>query len=142
MAAARPLADSQSVAEKLPLTGSPSPAQPAAGKSVSLVTTEMAIEERTTTTNDLAWDALPQFDAEKRVVVVNQLEGLAGDTRQNVLDELAGALRANAIKGQWPGWLHGVAKKAREGKFKPNHALAVQAERERRKPSPPAARRN
>lgn len=90
-------------------------------------------EEKTTTTAiALNWDALPQLSAEQQVVVVDQMKGLAVDRQQIVLDELAGALRAKAIKGQWPGWLHGVVRKATEGNFQPNHALAIQAERKQR----------
>lgn len=90
-------------------------------------------EEKTTTTaSPLTWDALPQLSIEQRVVVEDQMEGLTADRRQDVLDELAGAFRAKAIKGQWPGWLHGVVQKAIKGGFKPNHALAIQAERKQR----------
>lgn len=90
-------------------------------------------EEKTTTTaSALTWDALPQLSAEQRVVVEDQMEGLAAERRQDVLDELAGALRAKAIKGQWPGWLHGVVQKAAKGGFKSNHALAIQTERKQR----------
>lgn len=60
------------------------------------------------------------------------MKELPAEHRQDVLDELAGALRAKVIKGQWPGWLHGVVQKAIKGGFKPNHALAVQAERKQR----------
>lgn len=141
MGATRPLTDSQSVDRTPPLTGFPSPAKPTAGESTPLVITEKASKERTTTT-DLIWDALPQFDAEMRAAAINQLAGLAGGTPQNVLDELAGALRNNAIEKPWPGWLRGLVKNAREGKFELNHALGVQNERERRKPSAPAARRS
>lgn len=87
----------------------------------------------TTTSGDLNWDSLPQLDAAQRVVVANEIQQLDTCHRQDVLDELAGALRAKAIKGQWPGWLHGVVRKAREGDFKPNHALTIQSERKQRR---------
>ena len=86
----------------------------------------------TTTASALIWDSLPQLSSEERGVVVDQLKGFTPDRQQDVLDELAGALRTKAIKGQWPGWLHGVVKNAVEGNFKPNHALAIQAERKQR----------
>ena len=90
------------------------------------------VNKTTTTANTLNWDALPQLSAEQQVVVVDQMEGLDADHQQIVLDELAGALRAKAIKGQWPGWLYSVVRRAAEGNFQPNHALAIQAERKQR----------
>ena len=46
-------------------------------------------------------------------------------------DELAGALRAKAIKAQWPAWFRAVVRQARSGAFVPNHALAIQRDRQR-----------
>lgn len=98
-------------------------------------------EETTTTTDALLWDALPRFSVDDQAVVAGMLQRLEADQHQVVLDELAGAIRNKAIKGQWPGWLHGVVNKALEGNFRPNHALGVQVEREQRKRSAPEARR-
>ena len=136
----RPMTEKPSMAKSsgsLPATGFPAPAKPTDGEPVALVNTERAARTEkssntTTTANTLNWDALPQLSGEQQVVVVVQMKELPAEHRQDVLDELAGALRANAIKGQWPGWLHGVVQKALNGGFKPNHALAVQAERRKR----------
>lgn len=77
------------------------------------------------------WSHLSQLSEEERVVVVDMLDGVAESERQGVVDELAGALRAKAIKTQWPGWLRGVVRQARAGAFVPNHALAIQRDRQR-----------
>ena len=95
-------------------------------------TTNRTTKETTTTPDDLNWDALPQITTEQRVVVVGQMEELDQACQQAALDELAGALRMKAIKGQWPGWFHRVIQKAIEGNFQPNHALAIQSERKLR----------
>lgn len=89
-------------------------------------------EEKTTTAGSLNWAALPQLSIDDQAVVVGIVKRLEPDQQQTMLDELAGALRANAITGQWPGWLHGVVQKAGEGGYQPNYALAIQSERKRR----------
>lgn len=120
---------------QLPNVGVPNSGEPTFGdctpKSSSSTNKDFQ-EEKTTTGSHLNWDALPQLSIEQQVVVVEQVKELPVERRQDVLDELAGALRAKAIKGQWPGWLHGVVQKAMKGGFKPNHALAIQAERKQR----------
>lgn len=118
-------------------TGSPTGLHQSATRTAPVRQTDSNHQEptrnvTTTTALPLTWDALPQLSDEQKVVVVEQMKGLPADYRQDVLDELAGALRAKVIKGQWPGWLHGVVQKAIKGGFKPNHALAVQAERKQR----------
>lgn len=117
-------------------TGSPAGLHPSATRTAPVRQTDSNHQEPTrtvtTTALPLTWDALPQLTGEQQVVVVEQMKELPAEHRQDVLDELAGALRAKAIKGQWPGWLHGVVQKAINGGFKPNHALAVQAERRKR----------
>ena len=127
--------------EPEPKSGCPTSVQPKSGEPASgdrtpkssSSTKKKSQEVKTTTTaSALAWDALPQLSGKQQVVVVEQMKELPAEHRQDVLDELAGALRAKAIKGQWPGWLHGVVQKAINGGFKPNHALAVQAERRKR----------
>lgn len=77
----------------------------------------------------LDWSGLPQFGADDKVVVVDLLRGIEAERRQDLVDELGGALRANAIRGQWPGWLRAVARRAKEGEFVANHALVVQRDR-------------
>lgn len=77
------------------------------------------------------WAFLPQLSKQERVVVVDMLNGVAKSQHQSIVDELAGALRAKAIKAQWPAWLHGLARRALTGAFVPNHALAIQRDRQR-----------
>lgn len=77
------------------------------------------------------WSHLPQLSQKERVVVVDMLDGVAESQHQEIVDELAGALRAKAIKAQWPGWLRGVVRQARAGAFVQNHALAIQRDRQR-----------
>lgn len=77
------------------------------------------------------WSHLSQLSEEEQVVVVDMLDVVAESQHQGIVDELAGALRAKAIKAQWPGWLRGVVRQARAGAFVPNHALAIQRDRQR-----------
>jgi hypothetical protein len=77
------------------------------------------------------WRYLPQFTECERVVVVDLLKGMSATEHQEVIDELAGALRAKAIRGQWPGWLRGLVRRAQNGGFTPNHALTIQQDRRR-----------
>lgn len=79
----------------------------------------------------LDWSCLPLFSAADKVVVVELLGAIDPECRQDLVDELGGALRANAIRGQWPGWLRAVARRAKEGGFMANHALAIQQDRRR-----------
>lgn len=81
--------------------------------------------------DSIDWTHLPQLRDADRVVVVDMINGLDVAQRQDIIDELAGALRAKAIKTQWPAWLRGVAQRARSGTFVPNHALAIQRDRQR-----------
>lgn len=88
-----------------------------------------------TTTTDidgLDWTYLPTLTRDDRSVVVNLTDGLTPTMQQDLLDELAGTLRANAIKKAWPAWMRGVATSARQGTFVPCHALSIRAERQRR----------
>ncbi len=89
-------------------------------------------KETTTTTCPLLWDYLVQLSQEQRVVVIQKLKGLGPPQCQDVLDELAGAIRAKAIKGPWPQWLHGVIQKAAKGEFQPSLALDIQRDRKQR----------
>lgn len=118
----------------IPATDRPATAKSTAGKAADLVNTKAATNTETTTTApvDLNWIALPQFSTDDQAVVVEIVKELEPDQQQAVLDELAGALRAKAIKGQWPGWLHRIAQRASVGGFQPNHALAIQSERKLR----------
>ena len=77
------------------------------------------------------WTHLSQLTDAERVVVVDMLKGLTQSQCQDIVDELAGALRAKAIKTQWPGWLRGVVQRARTGAFVTHHALAIQRDRDR-----------
>lgn len=77
------------------------------------------------------WSFLPQLSKQERVVVVDMLDGVAESQHQGIVDELAGALRAKAIKSQWPGWFRAVARQARGGAFVHNHALTIQGDRQR-----------
>ena len=77
----------------------------------------------------LDWSGLAQFGANEKAVVVDLLKGIQAERRQDLVDELGGALRVNAIRGQWPGWLRAVARRAKEGEFVANHALVVQRDR-------------
>ena len=83
------------------------------------------------TSYSIDWSHLSQVSEEERAVVVDMLDGIAESQRQAIVDELAGALRAKAIKAQWPGWLRGVVRQAKAGAFVPNHALAIQRDRQR-----------
>lgn len=77
------------------------------------------------------WTYLRQLSEQERVVVVDMLIGTAESQHQGIVDELAGALRAKAIKTQWPAWLRSVIRRAQSGAFVANHALAVQRDRQR-----------
>ena len=77
------------------------------------------------------WSYLRQLSEDERVVVIDMLIGVAESQHQNIVDELAGALRAKAIKTQWPAWMHGLVRRVRAGAFVPNHALAIQRDRQR-----------
>ena len=79
----------------------------------------------------LDWTYLPMFGEPEREVVVRLMKGIDPAEGQALLDELAGALRAGAIKTQWPAWLQGLARRARAGAFIPHHALTVQRDRQR-----------
>ena len=79
----------------------------------------------------LDWRYLSKLDAAERVVVVELLNGVDASQHQGVIDELAGALRAKAIRGQWPAWLRGLVLRARAGTFAPSHALGIQRDRQR-----------
>lgn len=135
-----PQSENQTVAKsprEKPQSGFPTSGNSTVGKSDPLISKEEAVstkKSKTTTTTDspLDWGSLPQITTEQQVVVVSQMAGLAAERQQEVLDELAGALRVKAIKGQWPGWLHRVVQRAIDGSFKPNHALLIQAERKQR----------
>lgn len=81
--------------------------------------------------HSIDWAHLSQLSDADRVVVVDMLNGLEASQRQDIVDELAGALRANAIKKQWPSWLRGVVRRARTGAFVPNHALVIRGDRQR-----------
>lgn len=83
------------------------------------------------TPHSINWSHLPQLSQKERVVVVDMLDGVAEIQHQDIVDELAGALRAKAIKAQWPGWFRGVVRQALAGAFVPNHALAIQCHRQR-----------
>lgn len=82
--------------------------------------------------DDFDWTYLSALQHSERLVVVNFLSGVDESIHQDILDELAGAQRAKAIKGQWPAWLKGVARRAEVGAFAPNHALLIQRERQHR----------
>lgn len=82
--------------------------------------------------SDLDWTFLPTLRNEERAVVVNLLSSVDQSLHQDLLDELAGARHVNAIKGQWPAWLRGVARYAQRGAFVPNHALAIRRDRQYR----------
>ena len=113
-----------------PNSGAPNLGEPASGNRApkSSSNKKKFQEEKTTTAPaDLNWAALPQLSKDDQAVVVGIVKKLEPDQQQAALDELAGALRANAIKGQWPGWLHRVVQN-----FRPNHALTIQSERKRR----------
>jgi hypothetical protein len=77
------------------------------------------------------WSHTPQLSQKERVVVVDMLDGVPESQRQGIVDELAGALRAKAIKAQWPAWFRAVVRQAQAGAFVPNHALAIQRDRQR-----------
>lgn len=79
----------------------------------------------------LDWTYLSQLQDHEQVVVVEMLKGLEATQHQDILDELAGALRAKAIKTQWPAWLRGLIQRARTGAFVPSHALTIQRDFQR-----------
>lgn len=76
---------------------------------------------------------MPQLTDAEKVVVVSQLIGLETPVQQQLVDELAGAIRSGALKGPWPSWFRAVVKNARNASFSPNHAIKIQAERSRRR---------
>lgn len=81
--------------------------------------------------HELDWTYLPSFTTAEKVVVVDILNGIDAAQHQNVIDELAGALRAMVIKGPWPAWLRGLATNARAEAFIIHHGLAIQHDRQR-----------
>lgn len=81
---------------------------------------------------ELDWTYLAMLTNEERVVVVKLISRLDQNLHQDLLDELAGARRAQAIKGQWPAWLQGLARHAQRGAYVPNHAMAIRRDRQQR----------
>lgn len=81
--------------------------------------------------HSIDWTHLSQLSKQEQVVVADMLDGVAESHHQGIVDELAGALRAKAIKAQWPAWFRAVVRQARSGAFVPNHALAIQRDRQR-----------
>ena len=81
---------------------------------------------------ELDWTFLSTLLNEERVVVVNFLCNVDKRLQQDLLDELAGALRSNSIKGQWPAWLRAVVRRAQNDAFVPNHALQIRRDRQHR----------
>ncbi len=110
------------------------PACTAPDKDVTRTTKRKHQSETPTFVHEVAldWSCLPQLMPADKVVVVEVLRGITAEFRQDLVDELAGALQANVIRGHWQGWLRAVAKRAKEGTFVANHALAVQQARQRR----------
>lgn len=51
---------------------------------------------------------------------------------QQLLDELAGTIKAAKLRSTPLGYLDALAKKARDGQFRPNRALSIAATRDRR----------
>lgn len=97
--------------------------------------TALPVSNTTTTTTDgagLEWDFLPKVGDEERLVVVGLMDGLTATEQQDLIDELAGALRAGVIKGAWPPWLYKLIERAREGLFQPSQALSIRSDRQRR----------
>lgn len=66
-------------------------------------------------------------EAEKR------LSGLPLELTQQLLDELAGRMAANTIRGSPLAYLRGLAKRAAKGEFTPELALEVAAKRNRQR---------
>lgn len=86
---------------------------------------------------------MPQLTDAEKAVVVSQMFGLETPVQQQLVDELAGAIRSGALKGPWPSWFRAVVKNARNARFSPNHAIKIQAERlRRRRESAEAAERS
>ena len=112
-----------------PATTARNPGDTGVTRTVTTRQSEPPLPQRIVETID--WRYLPQFTASERVVVVNLLEEISATHHQEVVDELAGALRAKAIRGQWPGWLRGLVTRAKVGGFTPNHALEIQRDRRR-----------
>ena len=107
---------------------------------VTATDTDTDIDIETTTTDEtLLWDFLSQLSPEERVVAAHKLKAIEPAKRQNILDELAGAIRTSAIKGSWPQWLHGVIHKADRGEFQPSLALDIQRDRRQRTEADEAA---
>lgn len=93
--------------------------------------TDTEAEHRETTTC-LDWSYLSGFSEQELVLVVEALEIVPGVKQQDVLDELAGALRKGVIKSAWPRWLRTVAENAAKRDFKLNHGLDILKERVRK----------
>lgn len=111
------------------------PARTAPDKDVTRTTKRKHQSETPTLAHEAAaldWSCLPQLMPADKVVVVDVLRGITAECRQDLVDELAGALQANVIRGHWQGWLRAVAKRAKDGTFVANHAIAVQQARQRR----------
>ncbi|MBS0225754.1 MAG: hypothetical protein JSS25_05360 [Proteobacteria bacterium] len=121
--------------ESEPKSGKPTSVEPASRDrppKSSSSSTKKNKEETTTTNEGLDWTFLSQLTKHERIVVVGKFHFLDLQQQQDLLDELAGALREKVIKGQWPAWLHALIDRAKKGIFQPNHALAIRAERDRR----------
>lgn len=114
------LTEFQSMGTERPLTDFPSPVNPTAGKPTHLTNKEKEIEERTTTEitkDDLDWSGLPEFGRNEIDDALPLIRMVPPQARQDLIHELAYALRRKSIRGKWQAWLRGVIKNG----FKANH---------------------
>lgn len=75
----------------------------------------------------------PGLSDAKIVEAEKRLSGLPSELAQQLLDELAGRMAANTIRGSPLAYLRGLAKRAAKGEFTPELALEVAAKRNRQR---------
>jgi len=77
----------------------------------------------------------------ERAEAAKKLQALPSDLAQQVLDELAGRMKAGSIRIAPLAYLRGLVERARTGKFTPDIALQVADGREHRRQVEAARRR-
>lgn len=116
----------------VPTPEKPTPENPAVGRSggKSSKSTTRKSSNKNTTTQDLFWP--PALTTAQTVVVGKVIHGLDHAIQQQLLDELAGALRSPTPPRQLASWMLALRSRQKDGGFFPNLGLAVEQERTRR----------
>ena len=120
-----------------PTPGKPTPGKPAIGfsglKSSKGTIRKSSNRKNTTTTTtepELFWP--PALTAHQAAVVSKVIHGLDQSMQQQLLDELAGALRSPRPPRQLASWMLALRVRLERGEFLPDLGLAIEQERARR----------